>query len=107
MAFRQPKQYSGKEANDEDPAVTEGELRMLINIGESEGSVDFTEAARVQRVFSFGDRQIQEIVTPRPEIVWIEKGCTLGEFLAVHAEKQSYEVSGFLRDHREYSWSYL
>ena len=75
----------GNEANDEDPAVTEGELRMLINIGESEGSVDSTEAARLQRVFSFGDRQIQEIVTPRPEIVWIEKGCTLGEFLAVHA----------------------
>ena len=76
----------GHEANDEDPAVTEGELRMLINIGESEGSVDSTEAALLQRVFSFGDRQIQEIVTPRPEIVWIEKGCTLGEFLAVHAE---------------------
>ena len=76
----------GNEANDEDPAVTEGELRMLINIGESEGSVDSTEAARLQRVFSFGDRQIQEIVTPRPEIVWIEKGCTLGEFLVVHAE---------------------
>ena len=76
----------GNEANDEDPAVTEGELRMLINIGESEGSVDSTEAARLQRVFSFGDRQIQEIVTPRPEIVWIEKGCTLDEFLAVHAE---------------------
>ena len=76
----------GHEANDEDRAVTEGELRMLINIGESEGSVDSTEATRLQRVFSFGDRQIQEIVTPRPEIVWIEKGCTLGEFLAVHAE---------------------
>ena len=53
----------GHEANDEEPAVTEGELRMLINIGESEGSVDSTEAARLQRVFSFGDRQIQEIVT--------------------------------------------
>ncbi|GIT13288.1 MAG: hypothetical protein CM1200mP35_01080 [Chloroflexota bacterium] len=47
------------EANDEDPAVTEGELRMLINIGESEGSVDSTEGARLQRVFSFGDRQFK------------------------------------------------
>ena len=83
---RETQTIFGHEANDEDPAVTEGELRMLINIGESEGSVDSTEAALLQRVFSFGDRQIQEIVTPRPEIVWIEKGCTLGEFLAVHAE---------------------
>ena len=76
----------GHEANDEDRAVTEGELRMLINIGQSEGSVDSTEATRLQRVFSFGDRQIQEIVTPRPEIMWIEKGCTLNEFLVLHSE---------------------
>ena len=76
----------GQEANDEDRAVTEGELRMLINIGQSEGSVDSTEATRLQRVFSFGDRQIQEIVTPRPEIMWIEKGCTLNEFLVLHSE---------------------
>ena len=76
----------GHEANDEDRAVTEGELRMLINIGQSEGSVDSTEATRLQRVFSFGDRQIQEIVTPRPEIMWIEKGCTLNEFLVRHSE---------------------
>ena len=59
---------------------------MLINIGQSEGSVDSTEATRLQRIFSFGDRQIQEIVTPRPEIVWIEKGCTLNEFLVLHSE---------------------
>ena len=76
----------GHEANDEDRAVTEGELRMLINIGQSEGSVDSTEATRLQRVFSFGDRQIQEIVTPRQEIMWIEKGCTLNEFLVRHSE---------------------
>ena len=76
----------GHEANDEDRAVTEGELRMLIDIGQSEGSVDSTEATRLQRVFSFGDRQIQEIVTPRPEIMWIEKGCTLNEFLVLHSE---------------------
>ena len=76
----------GHEANDEDRAVTEGELRMLIDIGQSEGSVDSTEATRLQRVFSFGDRQIQEIVTPRPEIMWIEKGCTLNEFLVRHSE---------------------
>ena len=54
------------------PSVTEGEPRMLINIGRAEGSVDASEAALLQRVFGFGDRQIQEIATPRPEVIWIE-----------------------------------
>ena len=54
------------------PSVTQGELRMLINIGRAEGSVEASEAVLLQRVFGFGDRQIQEIVTPRPEVIWIE-----------------------------------
>ena len=59
---------------------------MLINIGRSEGSVEASEATLLQRVFGFGDRQIQEIATPRPEIVWIEQSTTLGEFLALYAK---------------------
>ena len=68
------------------PSVTEGELRMLINIGRAEGSVDASEAALLQRVFGFGDRQIQEIATPRPEVIWIEEGTTLEQFLTLYAK---------------------
>ena len=67
------------------PSVTEGELRMLINIGRAEGSVEASEAALLQRVFGFGDRQVQEIATPRPEVIWIEEGTTLEQFLALYA----------------------
>ena len=67
------------------PSVTEGEPRMLINIGRAEGSVDASEAALLQRVFGFGDRQIQEIATPRPEVIWIEESTTLEQFLALYA----------------------
>ena len=67
------------------PSVTEGELRMLINIGRAEGSVEASEAALLQRVFGFGDRQVQEIATPRPEVIWIEESTTLEQFLALYA----------------------
>ena len=58
---------------------------MLINIGRAEGSVDASEAALLQRVFGFGDRQVQEIATPRPEVIWIEESTTLEQFLALYA----------------------
>jgi putative hemolysin len=68
------------------PSVTEGELRMLINIGQLEGTVEAAEAALLEKVFRFGDRQVREIMTPRPEIIWIEQGTTLQKFLSLYAE---------------------
>ena len=79
--LRLMKQSSGMAA----PSVTEGELRMLINIGRAEGSVEASEAALLQRVFGFGDRQLQEIATPRPEVIWIEESTTLEQFLSLYA----------------------
>src|ERR671918_2921977 len=68
------------------PSVTEGELRMLINIGQVEGTVEASEAVLLEKVFSFGDRQVREIMTPRPEIIWIERGTTLQQFLNLYSE---------------------
>jgi putative hemolysin len=68
------------------PSITEGELRMLINIGQVEGAVEASEAVLLEKVFSFGDRQVREIMTPRTEIVWIEQGTTLQQFLGLYAE---------------------
>lgn len=68
------------------PSVTEGELRMLIDISKDEGAVEAAEAALLEKVFRFGDQQVQDILTPRPEIIWVEHGATLKEFLALYLE---------------------
>ena len=65
---------------------TEGELRMMIDMSRQQGEVESDEAQRLHRVFNFGDRRLSEIMTPRTEIVWIEKGATLQEFLTLYAE---------------------
>ena len=61
--------------------LTEADVRALIGIAETEGAVDKLEAEMLEKVFHFGDRQVQEIMTPRTEIVWVEHGMTLQEFL--------------------------
>lgn len=65
---------------------TEGELRLMIDLSRQQGAVESDEAERLDRVFDFGDRRLSEIMTPRTEIVWVEKGTTLREFLALYAE---------------------
>ena len=54
--------------------VGEQEIRTLIAVGAETGEVEPAEAALLERVFRFGDQQIREVMTPRPEIVWIEQG---------------------------------
>ena len=68
------------------PFITEAELRMLIDIGEAEGVVDGAEAEMLDKVFKFGDSQARETMAPRPEIVGVEKGATLAQFLSIYAQ---------------------
>ena len=66
--------------------LSEGELRMMIDLSRQQGAVESDEAERLNRVFNFRDRRLSEIMTPRTEIVWIEKGTTLQQFLELYAE---------------------
>ncbi len=68
------------------PQMGEEEIRTLIAAGAQTGTVEAGEAALLEKVFRFGDRQMREIMTPRPEIVWTEQGDTLKEFLEVYSE---------------------
>ena len=67
------------------PLVTEGELRMLIDIARDEGTVEQEEAQMLESVFRFGDRQVKEMMTPRTEVVFVERGVTLKQFLDIYA----------------------
>ena len=68
------------------PQIGEEEIRMMIAAGAQTGAVDAGEAELLEKVFRFGDRQMREIMTPRPEIVWIEHGASLDEFLTIYSQ---------------------
>jgi putative hemolysin len=67
-------------------SITEGELRTLIDIGEAEGTFEASEAEMLENVFQFGDQQVREVMTPRTEIQFLQRGSTFQEFLEVYAE---------------------
>ena len=68
------------------PVITEGEFRTLIDIGEAEGEFETAEAVMLENVFQFGDRQVREVMTPRTEMVAVQQGTTLREFLDIYSE---------------------
>jgi len=72
--------------NPTEETVTEGEILSMIDIGEAEGTVEPSEAEMLENVFRFGDRQAREVMTPRTEIVSIERTSTLQDFLGIYSD---------------------
>ncbi len=66
--------------------VTDEEIRTMIAVGHKEGAVEEAKAEMLDNVFNFGDRPVREIMVPRPEVVCIEKGSKLADFLSLYAE---------------------
>lgn len=66
--------------------VAEEEIRALIEIGREAGEVDPAEAKLLEQVFRFGDSQLREAMTPRIEIIWVEKGTTRDTFLGIYSK---------------------
>jgi CBS domain containing-hemolysin-like protein len=58
----------------------------MISVGRSEGEVEEKEAEMLHKVFDFGDRPVREVMVPRPEVVCIEQGSTISDFLALYEE---------------------
>jgi len=62
------------------------EIRTMISVGHKEGTVEEHEAKMLHKVFEFGARPVREIMVPRPEVIAIEQGSRLSDFLALYAE---------------------
>lgn len=69
------------------PTVTEAELRMLIDIGTVEKALTEETGELLESVFSFRDRQVQEIMVPRTDVVWLEADATVADFYLVFDQK--------------------
>ena len=65
---------------------TEEEIKAAISIGMEAGAVEEEEAEMLEKVFRFGDRQVREIMTPRTEVVWLEAGTVLRDFLTMYRD---------------------
>jgi putative hemolysin len=55
-----------------EPLVTEEEIKVLIEQGTEAGTFEAAEQEMLNRVFRLGDRRVSALMTPRPEIVWLD-----------------------------------
>ena len=66
--------------------ASEEEIRTMISVGHKEGTMEEAEAEMLHKVFEFGDRPVREVMVPRPEVIAIEQGSKMGDFLTLYTE---------------------
>ena len=66
--------------------ITEEEIKTLIREGAKDGEVQPVEQDIVERVFSLGDRDLESIMTPRKDIVWLDVNMNKEDIRKIIAE---------------------
>ena len=67
-------------------AVTEDELRLLAVEAADEGEITDGDRELIERVFRFGDRRADDIMVPRPDVVAVRVGTSIGDALELALE---------------------
>ena len=67
--------------------VSTGELRSVIDVGESEGVVAEDQAEMLHKVLEFTNTPVSKVMVPRTEIAWVVEGTTIADFLTIYADK--------------------
>ena len=69
-----------------DSGITEEELITMVDQAETEGGLDQDESELIRSAIEFGDLEVDEILTPRVDIVAVEDTDTMDEIAKAFAE---------------------
>ncbi len=65
------------------PFTSEAELRELVDMAEARELIEAGERKMIHSVFELGDTIVKEVMVPRTEMVYIERGKTLRQGLSL------------------------
>ncbi len=83
---------------DQESKVTEEEIMSIIQEGTDDGEVLPMEQDIVDRVFTLGDLSVDTIMTPRSDIVWLEKDMNEAQVREIIEENLYEEYPVAIRD---------
>lgn len=64
---------------DKEAAVTEDEIRVILEQGAVAGVLERAEHSLFERVMEFADRRAESMMTPRTQVVWVDVNAPIGD----------------------------
>jgi len=78
----------GYKSNADLPAITEEELKSMVNLGEEEGVIEDHEKKMICNVFDFGDQLVKDVMIQRMDIIAIDMNASYDEIIKIIKNEQ-------------------
>lgn len=74
--------------NKKQDAITEDELRTIVEVSHEEGVIESEEKKMITNVFDFGDSLAKDIMVPRIDMVFVDVNMTYDQLLELYKEER-------------------
>ena len=78
----------GINPNEKDESITEEEIRMMVDVGEEEGTIHETEKVMINNIFEFNNKIVADSMTHRTDMETLPINASLNEVLTFIKEKK-------------------
>ncbi len=72
--------------NDQSDAMTEEELRTIVDVSQETGIIEDEERDMIHKLFDFGDAEAKEVMVPRIDMTFVHIDSTFKELLEIYKE---------------------
>ncbi|MBR3354693.1 MAG: HlyC/CorC family transporter [Oscillospiraceae bacterium] len=77
----------GIDPNAQNPDVTEEGIRMMLDAGEEEGTIEEDESEMIHNIFDLGDTEVTDIMTHRTELITVDVDDDISKIISLALEE--------------------
>lgn len=74
--------------NKKQEAITEDELRTLVEVSHEEGVIETEEKKMINNVFDFGDSVAKDVMVPRIDMTFVDVNATFDEIMEIFRQEK-------------------
>lgn len=83
---------------DQPEQVTEEEIRMMVDVGNEEGSIEKSEADMIDNIFEFDDITVEDVMTHRTDIAAVENTATVMDVIRLAIDEGFSRIPVYKED---------
>lgn len=80
------------------PFITEKELKAMVSISKKEGIIDTEEEKMIHSIFEFGHRRVDEIMTPRVDVIGCNKSAEKDKLIGIMKKSKLSKIPIYEND---------
>lgn len=88
----------GLGGKDDEEAVTEEDIMMLVDEGEETGAIEQHEKHMIQNILQFDDKDVMDVMTPRTDMVMVPATATVEDTLNLAKEEGFSRIPVYQKD---------